>query len=417
MRIPAFLAAISILAPLSVSASNTPPHAMHAVSAITLDEPGGTLSNQTLLSLRTHPENSTRAEFLLSQDFTIKALSGEHILSYEISPFEMVPAWNLIQIELEPAASETPYTTVHVNYDGMVQPATSSNYITPDYIELNIDSMWHPLPLPLGAPVISQLTIELNSDWAVAGSGIINYSDNQYIIDSYLAQSDIAFSAMRNATVQTEGATTIIYRDAEPEKIGTVLLANEQCRYYLSQRFAAENALTSIDIMVRPYSGSSYARKDYLLLSMPEIGQAQDAHHYLCHELAHFWTPYDDVLSADYWLVESMAEFIAAQAVQEQFGDEAFNRLISVWENRAMNAGPIWHAGLTRRAAHSINYGKGPLALLRLSQYISEDNFERFLFAYMMNHITRTEHLLEVLAEIAGDESSLWFADLLAQVD
>jgi hypothetical protein len=74
-----------------------------------------------------------------------------------------------------------------------------------------------------------------------------------------------------------------------------------------------------------------------------------------------------------------------------------------------------WTPELTARPSFVLMYRRAPALLARLEDRIGEEAFDRFVERYMTEGVARTEALLEMLGEVAGDEAERWFRGELAE--
>lgn len=88
--------------------------------------------------------------------------------------------------------------------------------------------------------------------------------------------------------------------------------------------------------------GPGYARKNYIVLSQINPDDTTGLHYFLCHELAHYWTPSPGPFSPDHWMSEAFAEYVAVRYLREHFGEEPFNDSVDRWEEMGRAHGPVW---------------------------------------------------------------------------
>ena len=166
--------------------------------------------------------------------------------------------------------------------------------------------------------------------------------------------------------------------------------------------------------MRRKRPGPSFARGNYISLNAQSLGSQVHTQQYLCHEIAHNWTTFPSAMSHDYWMIESFAEFISASEIAHIYGDDEFNTIVSQWQQQAQGEAWVWRQDTDRRASHKVNYGLGPIALMRLEQKLGTQTFDQLVTWYMTHNVTETEELLARLTVIAGPETAHWFQALLA---
>lgn len=83
-------------------------------------------------------------------------------------------------------------------------------------------------------------------------------------------------------------------------------------------------------------------------------------------------------------------------------------------EARAKGEAFVWREDTHRRASHKVNYGLGPIALIKLQEKLGETNFNELVDWYMNSDVTETEALITKVGTIADPDTEGWFSALLA---
>ncbi|MBL4856419.1 M1 family aminopeptidase [Idiomarina loihiensis] len=409
MRI-AFLLSILFLLPGAAIAQSPGDFAQYDTSA-KFDIESGELKVTTELTIPASALTSNEARLFLNKSFTIADISGEGLKGYSVNPSEKVPPWNEIALAFEESSKTHEIT---LSYAGVVDNTGGhGNFITEDGIHLSIDSAWHPFYTNFATPMQGELEVKLPSDWKMYGPGTVVQNGNQYRLKSTKGWIDVSFYATSSGSEYNDGSFSVVYDKANEEHARPLAALGSSCQASLNQKYGQEDKLESATLVILDRDGPSFARGNYLSVSSQRLQSKQQSYHYICHELSHNWTAFGDAMSHDYWMMESFAEYVAAQEVKSSFGVEAYEQILAEWKARAKGQSYVWRADTEQRASFKVNYGLGPLMLKKLKDRIGEEKFEQLLHWYMTEPVTETEQLLEHLEQVTSNENEEWFKLLL----
>lgn len=193
-----------------------------------------------------------------------------------------------------------------------------------------------------------------------------------------------------------------------------LLASGSACLTSLNDQFGANTPLAAAALILLDRDGPSFARGHYISVNSNNVESPLRGYQLACHEIAHHWTAFGDVMSHDYWMPESFAELVAAREIKAQFGDEAYQEVQSTWHELAEGTEFVWREDVPQRSSHRVNYGLGPLKLLQLEEKVGAEVFAEFVTRYMESDIAQTTALLDMLAALTDPDTREWFQDQLA---
>ena len=354
--------------------------------------------------------------FLLNRGLRLHDVRGAAVRSFATDPFDAVPAWNVVRVELDPTIGPGREVTLELRYSGTLElPENDVNEISTERVELSLDSQWHPIFASFDQQMRGVLRIEGLAGWQVVASGSTSIEGEAHLIHGDVRQPDVAFIAKPSFERVNSANFTVYHREAGTRAAAAVRDAGESCARYLNDRYGGGTPLPSARVVLVDRGGPGYARKNYIVLSEVDPDDAVDLHYFLCHELAHFWTPSPGPFSPDHWMSEAFAEYVAVRYLRVAFGEEAFEVRRQRWEEMGRGHGPVWTAELERRPDFFVMYRRAPQLLHLLEQRIGSDRFDRFVQLYMMEDVRTTSALLDRLAIAAGPAEAEWFREQLAR--
>jgi len=363
------------------------------------------------------------AAFVLNGGLEVQNVTGPHVVSHQTGEFDFVPVWNVIEIELDETVAPGDTVSVTLEYSGYLDfdedQFQYDGMFTSGWVDFNIDAMWHPIFAGFEQHMRGTMHLNLPEGWQAVGSGTTTFEDGTHIIRNEINLFDAPFAASPSFEIRQTDELEVYYRRADPEKVTAVFETGENCIMYLNHLFGAYDPITTTRLVIADRSGGGYARKNYIVISSGDIdpGAPVRLHRFICHELAHYWTPSPGGMSPDHWMSEAFAEFVAGRYLRDQFGEEVYNRELSKWENEGQGHGPVWTPELDVRPGTELMYRRAPFLLHRLEEKIGAERFDRFLTQYMTEDILYTTYLLDELEAIAGTEAAEWFRNELARDD
>ena len=289
------------------------------------------------------------------------------------------------------------------------------NGIGAGWVELGLDSEWHPIFAGYDQLIAGTVEVMLPEGWESVASGTFHRSVAQRALRNDVPLIDIAFSAAPALDSATAARASVYFTDAAPGTVARILESADGCASYLNEQYGAQSPLPRAKIVLAPRPGPGYARQNYIVITdvsgFDEAGLA----HFLCHELAHFWSSGANAMSADNWLNEAFAEYVAGRYIRERFGADAYAPLFARWEEAKTGTPPIWTPASTSRPGPRVAYRKAPWLLHRFEERIGATRMDAVLREYMLGRLATTPDLLAAIARVAGPDEERWFRDELAR--
>jgi hypothetical protein len=184
--------------------------------------------------------------------------------------------------------------------------------ISAAWVELNLDAMWQPVVATFDRRMAGVLRVELPEQWDLVSSGTVTREGDAFVVRSTVLLSDVPFVAAPRLSRVRAAGFEVSYR-VDDEAAAAVLVAADACASYLNREFGDARPLPPGRIVIADRPGGGYARTNYIVLNEVSADR-RGLHHYLCHELAHFWSDSEDFRSPEHWMSEAFAEYVAARA-------------------------------------------------------------------------------------------------------
>lgn len=364
------------------------------------------------------PATMDSATILLNPSLLIARLSGADVQSYE----ERSQGGNKeIVVRFRPGIPASASVQFELEYAGAPAFGTDSiNGLSARWIELGLDSYWHPVFADYAQLIVAHVRFELPPGWQVAASGEVTINGHSTDLRSTIPLIDVALSASPSMSFRANDGVRpparVYFSGVEPPGVDSVLATITSCGEYLNARYGrAGDSLPPIRMVIAPRGGPGYARKNYIVITTAADMTPLAIRRFACHELAHYWSSGAIANGPENWLNEAFAEFVAGRFIRSVGGDSAHASIRKKWEQGASNAGPVWTPMGTRRPSARASYNKAPLLLDRLEQRVGTEMMERILVRYMTKRIRTTPQLLAMIAEVAGGETAKWLEEELAK--
>ncbi len=159
--------------------------------------------------------------------------------------------------------------------------------------------------------------------------------------------------------------------------------------------------------------GGGYARLGGIYLSglssEDYFGSRKKYTRYLAHEISHLWWYRADANTWHDWINEGFAEYSALMVLRDFYGQEYFEKWISMKQEAVKGKAPVWHYDRSGRDAHTIFYDKAPLILYDLENKTGRDEFRKLMNKALVQEIGTTSLFLKMLEEEKGEEVAAWF--------
>lgn len=352
---------------------------------------------------------------LLNQALTIHALEGARVHGYSVRPSEYSPAWNQVDVTFVDTIRPGDTVSIAMSYRGRpVMPGDGINRITPSWVELGLDSQWFPVVTTFAQAMIGAVRIRLPESWSVVGSGDVVFENERHVLRTRVEQIDVAFTASPSLQRVGRANAEVHHRTMPSEAVHAVLDVAAGCVDDMNTRFGARASFPVARLVLAERDGPGYARKNYIVLSTVNTDAVEALQQFVCHEVAHFWTRSSGSFSPDHWMSEAFAEYAAAMVVRERFGTDAFARLRARWNDTGAATGPVWTPTSTQRPSYPLMYRRAPALLAQLEERLGTERFAQLIARYMVDGVTSTTVLLELVAAIGGPDTAAWFRAALA---
>lgn len=369
------------------------------------------LAVDTAFSIPAASMQNSEVQLFLNKAFEVDNISGDTLKSFTVTVSKSVPSWNVVTLKMK---DNTAVHDIDISYRGTISAdADHGNHITAQSIHLSIDSAWHPIFSDFSTPIQGTLKTKLPRGWVLYGPGTVNKKNESYELVSTQKSIDVSFYAAASRNEVASDRFTVVYDAPNEERAEQLAKLGSQCLVALNKSLGAADTLDTAALVILERPGASFARSDYLSVSSDKLSDNATSYHYVCHELSHHWTTFDDAMSHDYWMMESFAEYVAAREVKAKFGVRAYERVVEAWRQRAEGEAFIWRVESEQRAPANVNYGLGPLALMALERRTGKEVFNKLLRYYITNSLTETEELLARLELLSDRKTREWFERLL----
>ena len=358
--------------------------------------------------------------FGLNAELGDAEITGAHVVSVSRELVEgFAGGMQIYTVTLEPGEEAR---DISVRYAGPLfpeEPDNPINTLDPNKVELTVDSFWMPFDMRFSSLITADLDIEIPGDWRGVTMQSITRTGDGFRIDQDAPALDLAFTLMSRFTREAgDGYQIYDTREAAAEAdLGQLVGALEFCTDYLNALAGPAGPLPRASVTVNDRSEGGYSRRT--LIALTDIAQSspESLTQFICHELAHYWS-YGNAMTVENWLNESFADQIANTGLRARYGDEAYREHMQGYAERVASGDPlppVWTPQSGARPAYLVAYRKGPLALAALEDEIGRDVFARFLRQLMIEQVSTTPRMLDVLEAVAGVEARDWFVDRLAQ--
>ena len=362
---------------------------------------------------------TAKRTFYVRDTLNKPTISGSAVTESEIEKVAGFDDFWAMHVTLERPPTGKPQQ-FQISYSGVLLPEplpNKINSITPDVVELNVDSFWFPMDASFSKLLSADLTIDIDGDWQGISTGQVTTTSGQIRVHNADPRLDIAFTLARNPKVISTDNFTIF--DLRPEAIGIEALTQQAnaCTRELNALFGNQNKLPTGKLVVTERNESGYARENYIVLT--DIGKSSPTALtlFLCHEFAHFWASGADFTGVENWLNEALAEYSALLAVRTIFGEEAYDEFLQKFEKQIAGETlpPIWQDGITARGPYLVLYRKGPLAIAAFEKRYGREQTAQIIRQFFNQQDKTTPTLLEIVGDVSGEEAAAYFRELLAK--
>ena len=366
-----------------------------------IDPDGRSIDVHLTLTIPVHFIEEKSLSFLFSSSAQVYSVSGEQLIEY--SKNEVGPELSIYNLQFDNLTESE--VAVELIYSLALPDDHPINRISKNYIELNIDSFWHPVFTSFPRFHYTLIT-NLGKPYHILTGDNTKLSpehSEKWVIASKIPRFDISFIASKQF-YSREGNYSRVYSTSNSTDLDTLLQLSEEALTFLkkySQR--PEDFIEKRIVVESPRDEVGYARENYVVLSKLDKMDTISISRFLAHEFSHYWFLQASPQSLDHWLNESFAEFLAMIHIRDTFGERAYLDDIDQKMQRIKND-PRPLASQQGRPSHIAMYYTGPIILHNFELYIGEDQFRLFLQQKIRDRISTTEELLILIRNQFGTE-------------
>ena len=311
---------------------------------------------------------------------------------------------------------------IAIGYAGPLFPEAPDmpiNTLDVHKIELTVDSFWMPFDTRFESLITADLDISLAGDWAGVTMQSITRTPDGFHIDQDRPALDLAFTLMSDFTrVSAEGYEIFDTRQARADAdLSPLVGALDFCTAFLNELAGEGGPLPRASITVNDRSAGGYSRGTLIALTDISETSPERLTQFICHELAHYWS-HANAMTVENWLNESFADQMANLGLRARFGEAAFEARMAGYAERIADADAlpsVWTPDATARPPFLVMYRAGPLALADLEAQIGREAFRAFLRRYMAEPVRTTPQMLDLVADVAGEDTRDWFVARLGE--
>lgn len=358
-------------------------------------------------------------EFALNSAFGTAIVSGPGVqaLTTTLDP-RFDGAVRLYSIDLMPSIGGAD-RVVKFTYGGPLfpkKPPMAINTLTPNKIELTVDSFWFPFDARFETDLTADLNVRIEGDWSAVGVGAVHRTIKGYRFEQDEPALDVSVSLLSNSIkVMADGYVIHDARTYPGAKITELSAALDGCTTYLNGLSGPAGPLPKASIIVTDRPEGGYSRGTLIALTDIENEDEEALRQFICHELAHYWSK-ANAGGPENWINEGIADYLANMAVRDAMGTDVFDaRMVRYAEQLSGEIlPPIWSPDLTERPPYLIMYRAAPMALQALEQRMGEAAFAGLMQRVMMDRVRTTPDLLALVEDMSGLATRAWFEAKLA---
>lgn len=308
--------------------------------------------------------------------------------------------------------------TARIELDAAGTPVFSAdgiNSLGAGWVELGLDSEWQPVIGGYDHEIVGRLRIDGIAGWDAVGSGAFTREGDALVLRNDVPLIDLGFSAAPVLASESAANATVYFVDADAAAVRAILDVADGCATWLDARYGSSDPLPHAKVVLAPRTGPGYARSNYIVITDVVGLQGAGLAHFLCHELAHFWSTGAVPFSPHYWMNEAFAEYVAGRYVRAVYGADAFAPILARWEEGNTGTPPIWTPQATSRPGPRVSYRKAPYLLHRFEERVGAALMDELLDAYMVGRLATTQELLDAVARVTGEAHAAWFREELGR--
>jgi hypothetical protein len=406
----------ALVASFALSAGHAaaePPPAHYDISARIVPATGTLIADVkvTLPPAETHDGTS----FLIGSQYTVDSVTVRPHATLHTETVDE-PFKDLKKVVVSFDAPPTRPVELRFKYHGPLNAGgeNSDILISPELIELAIDSMW--------LPVRSGFNLRFTGDADIRGipASMVAVAQGKYSHVGDRVRIHRNWLDFDLPLVATPGLQRVVSDDVEffARDMDDALVQSYR-KHALAAAAFHQKAFGPLPggpirmVVVPREREVGYARRGYTVVSearkpgapTPEFNDRSTAK-YVAHEFAHAWWSSGDPLSENYWLSESMAEYASLRYIEATFGVADREAMLERKRTVIKDAGPILGG---KRPSRNALYQKGPILLFELEQRIGRQTMDALLARLAPHPPDTTAEFLEALRAAAGADAAKEF--------
>lgn len=405
-RILMIRAALLALLPFTAIAAEKP---LRYDVDLTLDTDAQTL--HVVIEITLAPRQaSDEVAFLLGRAYTVEQVSAGRGAQVEITPVDKpFPGLQLVQVKFGSAQAAP---RIHLLYAGQLNSTGEQpiNIISPELVELNLDSMW----LPFQADFQGRMTVDarvkgLPTDATFISQGSARREGDTVVVSRTVPDVDFAFVAAPGMQ-KVKGENFELYA-ADPGSQTAQLYREhgDKSVSFLEDLFGPLPGKPAKLVVVERDRSSGYARRGYIVVTDGSPASESGTAKFVAHELGHAWLSNANPTSEHRWLDESVAEYVALRYIEHELGKDQAEKMLANKRESAQKAGAVVGGPGTDREL----YAKGVVLLADLEDEVGRDCLDAVLRRAVAARIATTEGFLEILRQEVGADVALEFEQAL----
>jgi hypothetical protein len=406
MRLQLIAAVLALATDLSAASLDLPHYDVEA----TVDTARNALANSVNIALSA-PEVQTVNEFLLGGTFKISQAHAGPDATVEVGLTDK-PFPGLQRITVRCKMPRRNGLQIQLRYNGPLASLDTPplNSITPDRIELSLDSFWLPYEEGFKKFTVKADIRGVPPDLVVVGTGAVRRTNGHVYITRETGDVDLAFVAMRGLQRATSDGFELYAADLSTKASTIYLRHGGAIMKFLETWFGRMPGRPVRVVVVQRKRKSGYNRIGYIVITEGVAQREPELAHFMAHEFAHAWWAPCDPRTEDRWLSESIAEYIAIRYIEATMGSGSREVALSAKRSEAAKAGPLLGAG---ERGYSELYNKGPILLFDLEASIGRTSMDNLLARLAQHPPRTTAEFMRALSEVAGEESTRKFDEAM----
>lgn len=350
--------------------------------------------------------------FILGGRFTLAPVEAGPGARVGVEPTD-TPLPGLQKIVIRYARPPTRPVKLRFAYEGPVNGADGPPAFSAERIELNLEEAWLPIREDLGLAFAIDADIRgLPPGIVAVAQGDVRQSGDRLTVRRAAPDSDLTLIGAPGLTMVA--GPDVEFHAAEQDDPLIALMRRHAlgaAAFYRRLYGPPERGDIRMVIVPRGSSGG-YARSGFIVMPTfrkpgdppPKFDQASPAR-FVAHEFCHAWLPGVAPGGENYWVSESVAEYLALRYVETTFGIAERDSMLARKRKTAATAGPM--VG-DRRPNNASLYQKGPVVLFDLEARIGRPTLDRILIR--RDRPLTSAAFLAALAAFAGDPVAADFA-------